>query len=654
MNREFRELYNRELGVLEESAREFAEEFPGVAERLGGLTRDAMDPMIKGLLEGAAFLAARVQLKIKHEFPEFTNNLLEQLVPHYLAPTPSTTMVSVAPPFDDPNLKDGIRIEGGTYLDARYVERERRVACRYRLATALVLWPIDITYAEFISQRASLAALGIETGADIASGLQLSLIRRSTAALEDEPKDDPAQPKPELLLSACKVPELTVRILGDLADSVRLYERLFCNIKDVYVRYLDDFENPVVFKAPPGCIKQVGLEHEEPLLPGDNRVFRGFDLLREMFILPQKFMGFRITGLQDILPRIRSRRADIIITFDRPDARLPSVVRARTFSLYAVSAANLFEMQAGRIAVKPNEYEHQIVPDRGRYLDFEPHRVVRIYAHFLGTKEKLEVFPLYSAPPENIPESSAIFYTVRRLMRKRTVEEHRLGKSSNYTGTDMFLSIAPNPKALEGRDIAELSVRAMCSNRHLTEHLPVGEGGADFTLESNTKLPVTCIAGPTPPRESIINRATDSSGASAFGSTAWRLINLLRLNHLGLTGRGTTESAATLRELLTLFADTSDNTTERQIRGIMKVESQPIVRRVRQADGSGVARGLEVTITFDEKAFEGSGLFLFGAVLDRFLAEYAPINSFVQTVVRSNDRGEVKRWPPRVGNRVTL
>ena len=67
-----------------------------------------------------------------------------------------------------------------------------------------------------------------------------------------------------------------------------------------------------------------------------------------------------------------------------------------------------------------------------------------------------------------------------------------------------------------------------------------------------------------------------------------------------------------------------------------------------------MARGLEVTITFDEKAFEGSGLFLFGAVLDRFLAEYAPINSFTQTVIRSNDRGEVKRWPPRVGTRVML
>ncbi len=45
--------------------------------------------MIAGLLEPAAFLAARVQLKIKHEFPEFTQNLIEQLVPNYLAPTPS-------------------------------------------------------------------------------------------------------------------------------------------------------------------------------------------------------------------------------------------------------------------------------------------------------------------------------------------------------------------------------------------------------------------------------------------------------------------------------------------------------------------------------------------------------------------------------------
>jgi type VI secretion system protein ImpG len=107
MNREFLELYNRELHLLYESAKEFAEEFPGIAERLGGLTEASMDPMISGLLEGSAFLASRVQLKIKHEFPEFTNNLLEQLVPHYLAPTPSTAILKIEPPYADPNLKEG-------------------------------------------------------------------------------------------------------------------------------------------------------------------------------------------------------------------------------------------------------------------------------------------------------------------------------------------------------------------------------------------------------------------------------------------------------------------------------------------------------------------------------------------------------------------
>ena len=59
MNREFLKFYNQELAILREQAAEFAQEYPGVAERLGGLLEDNLDPMIGGLLEGAAFLAAQ-------------------------------------------------------------------------------------------------------------------------------------------------------------------------------------------------------------------------------------------------------------------------------------------------------------------------------------------------------------------------------------------------------------------------------------------------------------------------------------------------------------------------------------------------------------------------------------------------------------------
>src|SRR5882757_6876460 len=131
MDQEFLDLYNRELLLLQEQAREFAVEYPGIADRLGGLLADRMDPMIEGLLQGTAFLAARVQLKLKHEFPEFTANLLDQLIPNYLAPTPSVMLAKVMPAFADPALRDGRTIPRGAYLDATYRQLDRTVACRY-------------------------------------------------------------------------------------------------------------------------------------------------------------------------------------------------------------------------------------------------------------------------------------------------------------------------------------------------------------------------------------------------------------------------------------------------------------------------------------------------------------------------------------------
>ena len=165
MNREFLEFYNRELALLREQAGEFAQEYPGVAERLGGLTGERLDPMIGGLLEGSAFLAARVQLKIKHEFAEFTTNLLDQLVPHYLAPTPSALLAQVQPKFGDPALRDGRTIPRGAYLDAAYRELERNIACRFALAAPITLWPFEIVDAEYFAAPGPLQALGLPVGA---------------------------------------------------------------------------------------------------------------------------------------------------------------------------------------------------------------------------------------------------------------------------------------------------------------------------------------------------------------------------------------------------------------------------------------------------------------------------------------------------------
>jgi type VI secretion system protein ImpG len=654
MNREFLDLYNTELQLLNEHARQFAEEYPGIAERLGGILDERVDPLIGGLLEGAAFLAARVQLKLKHEFPEFTENLLEQLVPHYLAPTPSMMLVKANPVFGDPALREGRAIARDSYLDASFRQLDRQIACRYRLCGDITLWPFELSGAEYYSSPAPIQALGVSVGDEVLAGLRLTLTHRSTARAEDEPTEVEAQKKPELLIAGCRTTQLPLYFVGAEADSVALYEQLFAHCRGIYFRHLDQFGNPVVFEAPPECLQPIGFERDDSLFARDHRVFEGFDLLREYFAFPRKFLGCRITGIDAILSRIKSRTVDIVFAFDELNARLAAAVQPQTFAIYAAPAINLFERATDRIQVKSNQHEYHVVPDRGHYLDYEPHRVLEVYAHYSGGREKTPVRPLYSASLNDTPGTSDTSFSIRRLPRRRTVEEKRTGVSSDYTGTDMFISLSELGGTDDHDAIAELSVRALCSNRHLTEHLPIGVGGADFRLVEDSTLDLVCVAGPTPPREPIIRQLRSRSETAHTGTVTWRLVNLLSTNHLGLVDRGAGRNAEALRETLSLFAEMADSATERRIRGVRHVDSKPIVRRIRQRSGVGVARGIEITVTIDEKAFEGTGAFLLGAVLDRFFAEYSGFNHFTQTVIRSVDRGELMRWPPRMGLRRPL
>ena len=653
MDREFLDLYNRELLLLYEQAGEFAQEYPGIAERLGGLVAEHMDPMVGGLLEGAAFLAARVQLKLKHEFPEFTSNLLEQLIPHYLAPTPSALLAKVLPPFADPALREGRRIPRGSYLEATYRERDRQIACRYRLCSEIMLWPFDIVGADYFTTSAPLQALGLPVGHNTLAGLRLSLTHRVAARIENETPELESRKKPETWFAGCRAADLPIYFLGTEADAIALYEQVISNCVQVYFRYLDDFGDPVIVAAPKDCIRQIGFDDEDALFPNDNRIFHGFDYLREYFMFPRKFIGFRLVGLAEVMPKLKAKSVELLITFDEVAARLAAAVRPEMFSLYTAPAINLFEKTTDRIAVKSNFHEYHVVPDRSRYLDFEPHRILEVFAHFPDQKDKFQIRPLYSASMDGDGEQS-MFYTVRRLPRRRTEQEKRFGTASDYTGTDMFVSFV-EPSGIDGAGaVAELSVRALCSNRHLPEHLPVGQGGADFRLLEDTALELACVAGPTPPREPVVSPLSTRSETANLGTVTWRLVNMLSMNHLGLVQRGAGKEAMALREILSMFGNMSDSATERKIRGIRSVDSRPVIRRVRERTGIGAGRGIEITVMLDEKAFEGSGPFLLGAILDRFFCEYAALNHFTETVICTTERGQIMRWPVRMGTRRPL
>ena len=284
MNREFLDLYNRELKLLYEQAREFADEYPGIAERLGGLLEDRIDPLIGGLLEGAAFLAARVQLKLKHEFPEFTNNLLEHLFPHYLAPTPSMMLSRSYPEFGDKALRDGQPIPRGSYLDAAFRQLDRQIACRYRLCGDITIWPFEFDWRGVFFFSGATAGARV-VGGPRRAGWHPPHLHPSAAAanLEDEPPDNEAFKKPEMMFAGCRTTNLPLYFVGPEADAVALYEQLFAHCRGIYFRCLDSFGDPVVHPAPAECFIRSASSAKDALFPNDHRVFEGFDLLREYF-----------------------------------------------------------------------------------------------------------------------------------------------------------------------------------------------------------------------------------------------------------------------------------------------------------------------------------------------------------------------------------
>ena len=168
-----------------------------------------------------------------------------------------------------------------------------------------------------------------------------------------------------------------------------------------------------------------------------------------------------------------------------------------------------------------------------------------------------------------------------------------------------------------------------------------GRGKTDFVLDGSAPVDsIRCLSGPTRPQPS-----------PAFGDTSWRLISHLTLNYLSLDQPDQGEGAEMLRELLSLYVSPNDAAGLRQIEGVRRVTHRPIVRRVQTRGPIAYGRGIGIELELDEPSFEGVGTIALGAVLDRFFARYASINSFTELVLKSASRGEIKRWPARIGTR---
>jgi type VI secretion system protein ImpG len=208
----------------------------------------------------------------------------------------------------------------------------------------------------------------------------------------------------------------------------------------------------------------------------------------------------------------------------------------------------------------------------------------------------------------------------------------------------VFISLVDANQAPYSSSLRQLGLVVTCTNRDLPLHMPLGKGDTDFTTDIGAPASsIRCIAGPTKPRASHVH-----------GEFAWRLLSHLSLNYLSLVESSPREGAAALREMLQLYSDPDDSAVQRQIDGVREISARSTSGRLPDAERIAFVRGLDVQLTCDDAAFEGQGAFLLGAVLEEFFRRHVSLNSFTRLTLKTVNRGEVMRWPARLGQRPIL
>ncbi|MBC7503003.1 MAG: type VI secretion system baseplate subunit TssF [Herminiimonas sp.] len=623
MNPRLLQYYNSELAYLREMGQEFAQQYPKIAGRLGIHEIDVADPYVERLLEGFSFLTARIQLKMDAEFPRFSQRLLDILYPNYLAPTPAMAIAQVKPRMPQGSVGAGFTIPRHSSMMGGVAKGEQ-TACEFRTAHALTLWPLEIVDVSCTGAPADLPLAALPLERDVKGAIRIRLKAIGAAKL-----------------AALDLDSLSFFLSGSDGIASQLYEHIFAHALGFTGTSAERPSRWIEFRD--ACsIQPEGFDAQQAMLPYDTRSFQGYRLLHEYFAFSTRYQFFRLEGLQTMVRQASGDILDLTILLDCPVGKLENLVDQKQLALFCTPVVNLFPKRGDRLALGADNHDHHIVVDRTRPLDFEVHAVTGIVGHHEDATGDQTFRPFYSSF-DNAAQSGAAYFSTRREPRVLSDSARRAGTRTAYIGSEVFLSLVDCRDAPYRSGMRHLSVDTMCTNRDLPLLMPIGSD-RDLALTASAPIDgIRIVRGPSAP-----------SPAMAEEAITWRLISHLNLNYLSLTDIDNAEQAGgatALRELLSLYAALSDSALSHQVGALQGMRSSGITRRLPQRGPIVFGRGVGIELTVDESLFAGSSPYIFGAILEQFLARHVSVNVFTETTLRSLQRGVIGSWRPRIGNR---
>ncbi|MFP4894293.1 type VI secretion system baseplate subunit TssF [Paraburkholderia sp. EG304] len=623
MDPQFLDYYSRELTYMREMAGEFAAQHPKIARRLGMEGIDVADPYVERLIEAFCFMSARTQIKLDAEFPRFTQRLLEVVYPNYVAPTPAIAVAQLRPSLREGDFTKGLKVPRHSMLRSAIPPGEQ-TACEFRSSQDVTLWPIEIVEARLTAVPPDIP----DTDRHLLPHVQLRGALRLRLRTTGEVK----------FSQMTNFDRLPIYIGGDERIASHLFELIHAGSVASVVRAYGASrdEGHVVAKT---SVEFEGLQAEQCLLPLTWNTFHGHNLLQEYFACRQRFYFFALTQLAAGLARVDSKEAEIVLLLDRLPEELAAHVDAARFLLFCTPVINLFRKRTDRVEINRAQTDFHLLADRTRPLDYEIFSVSRVFGQRAQTSLEVEFNPLHQTLHSDVGNHGR-YFSVRREQRALSANARRYGTRTPYIGTEVYVSLVDQAEAPYADDIRYLSVEAWVTNRDLPRLIP-RDGKTDLTMSDSVPIEgVRLVHAPSAPRAPY-----------ASGETAWRLIRQLSFNYMPLADLDHGDGGQALRNMLGLFIAPGEREQARQIEALVGARTEPVVRRL-PGDGLLVyGRGVRCELTVDETGFSGISPYLFGLVLEHYLARHVSINVFSETELRSMQRGLITQWRPRMGGR---
>jgi type VI secretion system protein ImpG len=418
---------------------EFREKYPEIAGRLQLSPGTCEDPHVERLLEGVAFLTARVRAKIDDEYPEITDALTGLIFPHYQRPMPSMSIARFFPGAGQAGPPEGTTIAAGARLRTRPSHGQE---CRFRTVYPVTVWPVAVEKAQL---HVGLIPVD-DKPHDARALIQLSLRCESGASFGQLNID-----RLRFYLGGedrigFALHELLLNNLGSLKNVVRI---------EVRGQTQQKREERLVLGA--SNLRPVGFEPDQGMLPRTPQTFRGYNLLQEFFAFPKKFLFFDLTNLAGLSGRRFGGSVDLLFFLSQvPTESLP--LKPDNFQFGCTPIVNLFRMPVDSIPLTHTQSEYRVVPDVGRPLGFEVFSVDRVIGKGSPLERPVEFQPFYAPKHWQADRRSRTYWHASR----------RFTLARDDPGTDVFVSFVDESFQTLSDQISELVVdRADVRRYHL-------------------------------------------------------------------------------------------------------------------------------------------------------------------------------------------